>query len=293
MQARPLLRRVRRAAGAAHRAWTAVEPARTPSPAPEPAAAPHPAIRHVRPPLPPPGLRFMGEDDAEYLHLGDQILDLVRLHAGLAPRSRVLDIGCGYGRLPHALVRWGRFEGSYLGIDILPRHISWCAEHLGRDGYAFRHLDVHNDRYNPTGTLRTPEVRLPADDGPFDVVVMASVATHLWPEDVETYLALAAAALAPGGRLWMTFFLLDDTWRRLREQGVPAAYPVPHRPRPMIRVNDLDDPLHVVAYEHDWVVRTAAAHGLEPAGPPEYGHWSMRTYRTFLQDIVVLREAAA
>ena len=67
----------------------------------------------------------MGESDQDFIALGDEFVEALTEHAGLRDDSRVLDIGCGYGRLPHALKRSG-FAGSYLGIDVLEKHVRWC-----------------------------------------------------------------------------------------------------------------------------------------------------------------------
>jgi SAM-dependent methyltransferase len=76
-------------------------------------------------PLPPAELRFMNEDDEAFAAIGDAIvLDMIELCA-LSADSAVLDVGSGYGRVAHALAR-REFEGVYLGLEILPRHVTWC-----------------------------------------------------------------------------------------------------------------------------------------------------------------------
>ena len=94
----------------------------------------------------------MGESDQDFLALGDEFVEALTEHAGLRDDSRVLDIGCGYGRLPHALKRSG-FRGTYLGIDVLEKHVRWCTNRLGEPRFQFRHADIRNDRYNPRGSL--------------------------------------------------------------------------------------------------------------------------------------------
>ena len=237
--------------------------------------------------VPPPELRFMGEDEELFRHIGDRTLADLRLLAGLRADDHLVDIGSGYGRLAHALLRWGVFRGRYLGMDILPRHVAWCTEHLGDgDRVRFVHLDVHNDRYNPSGTLGIGDLDPPATDA--DVVVLASVLTHLWPDDVVAELELAARCLGRGGRLYATAFLIDDSWRRLREAGVAETFPVPHVHDANTRYMDPEDPLHVIAYERDWLVARAADAGLVPV-TVEYGSWSGRNGRMAKQDVVVFR----
>ena len=132
-------------------------------------------------PLPPKRLRFMGESDQDFIALGDEFVAALTEHAGLRDDSRVLDIGCGYGRLPHALKR-SAFAGSYLGIDVLEKHVRWCNKRLGEPRFRFQHADIKNDRYNPGGSLAVDDLDL--GDDRFDVIAAFSVFTHMWPEDV-------------------------------------------------------------------------------------------------------------
>ena len=233
----------------------------------------------------------MGETDDDYLALGDHLAESLELHAGLRPDSRVLDIGCGYGRLPHALARRG-FEGTYLGVDVLAPHISWCARNLGSPGFRFRHLDVRNGRYNPGGSRTADQVRL--DEGAFDVVAVFSVFTHMWPDDVLAYLRLISTCLASDGRALATFFLLDDEWRRRAESGA-ARLKFPHAHSPVCRYESLEDPLLTVGYESDWVEREAGPAGLALTRPPVPGTWSGRPVdpeqRPGYQDTVTLARA--
>ena len=73
--------------------------------------------------------------------------------AGLQPRDRVLDIGCGIGRMARVLVPILRPPGSYDGFDIVAEGIDWCRAHYTGTPAPFRfhHADVKNALYNPGG----------------------------------------------------------------------------------------------------------------------------------------------
>ena len=231
----------------------------------------------------------MGESDQEFIALGDRFVETLTEHAGLRDDSRVLDIGCGYGRLPHALRRNG-FAGTYLGIDVLKKHVRWCSKRLGEPRFRFRHADIKNERYNPSGSLAVGDLDL--GDERFDVIVAFSVFTHMWPEDVEAYFRLASSVLAPDGRLAATFFVLDHVWHRLADED-RVALKMPFEREPGCRYESDDEPLHRVAYEGSWVVFSAADAGLVPAGQPVYGTWSRRPIdpdsRPGYQDLFVFR----
>lgn len=209
-------------------------------------------------PLPPAHLRFMGETDERFIVIGDELVDSLEAVGGLRPTDRVLDVGCGYGRIAHALKRRA-FQGRYVGLDILPRHIGWCVDNLADDRYSFQTLDVHNDRYNPTGKVPAHRVKLPVPRGSFDLAVATSVFTHMWPRDTARYLWVMRNALTVHGRLYATFFLLDEDFR-----PQAASYKMAHRRGPHVRVSNPDDPLHAVGYTRRWVDRQLRIDGLLP-----------------------------
>jgi SAM-dependent methyltransferase len=234
--------------------------------------------------LPPASMRFMNESDERFLATADELYSLLVTRGNLTPEATVLDIGCGYGRLLYGLVRGG-WHGRYVGVDVLAKHVDWCSDNLGDgDRVTFEHANVRNDRYNRKGTLRPAELNLPVKDA--DVIALFSVFTHMWPDDVVSYLRLCRQALAPDGRVVATFFL--DNWRlrRLERRGLPT-YVLPHGRGPARWQSD-DDPLHVIAMSERWVRRRARQVGLRLARPPEHGTWSGREGGPTFQDLVTL-----
>jgi SAM-dependent methyltransferase len=243
-------------------------------------------------PLPPPELRFMGEDDERFAAIGDDIVvDMIELCA-LRADAAVLDIGSGYGRVAHALARRG-FEGAYLGLEILPRHVGWCSEHLtpasgGR--YEFAHLDVRNGRYNPTGSMAAEEATFDVATGSVDVAVLTSVFTHMYPAEVERYLAELRRVLRPGGRALTTFFALDDTWREAQLAGrVPM--PMTHVLDASCRYHNADDPLHAIGFTPAWIRGAVARAGLHVYAV-RLGTWCGRPGALGYQDTFVLERTA-
>ena len=125
------------------------------------------------------------------------VADVRRLedYAGLSAESRLLDWGCGAGRLAvgvrHAL---GNVE-DYHGVDVQQRLIDWAAANLTNPHMRFTCVDVANERYNPDGR---PIREIPAEDASVDVFYAYSVWSHLLEEDTAAYLAELARLLAPG-----------------------------------------------------------------------------------------------
>lgn len=241
-------------------------------------------------PLPPKNLIFIDADADAMLRKGRELLGPVADSGYLAKARSILDIGCGYGRLTYALVSAG-YAGTYVGVDILPRHIRWLRVNLAPllPGFDFRHLDVMNGRYNPAGTLRPDEVRLWEGPGKADLVLLFSVFTHMHAGDIEHYLTEIAAALAPDGACFATFFLLNGESEDLIAVG-RSQYPMAHRLSDTVRTHSLDDPLHAIAYDETWVRAAIARAGLrvETMLP---GKWCGRTGGITGQDTLIIRTA--
>jgi SAM-dependent methyltransferase len=107
-----------------------------------------------------------------------QLVEFVR---GLGPAGRVLDLGCGDGRLSAELD----------AAELTAADVSRVA------------LDRARARL-PEATLveLEPDAPLPFADGAFDLVLAAETAEHV--RDLQLFLSEARRVLAPGGELALT-----------------------------------------------------------------------------------------
>ena len=128
-------------------------------------------------------------------------------HLGLFGNARVLDVGCGSGRLAAHLA--GFPELFYHGTDIVPALLDYARRRAGRGEFHF--------------TLAAG-FRLPHAEGTMDFVCFFSVMTHLLHEESYAYLAEALRVLRPGGKVLVSFFdpCLDGHWH-VFEENVQAA----------------------------------------------------------------------
>jgi SAM-dependent methyltransferase len=110
-----------------------------------------------------------------------------------------VDVGCGCGKMARFLsVDHGC---RYLGLDVYQPSIEWSqAAFAGRDSFQFVHLDVVSPHYNEGGTLEPETVVLPCDTGVADVVICASLFTHLLEPVFRHYMMEVARMLSPVGR---------------------------------------------------------------------------------------------
>lgn len=169
----------------------------------------HEAVRlRTRDPLlPPTSLHSVGCGD--FRLVGDDLLGQLVALGALRPDERVLDIGCGTGRVARPLTAY-LSTGSYDGLDIVERSIAWCRDaYRGFPSFRFHHADLVNRTYNPSGAIDAADYRFPFANASFDFVLLSSVFTHMLARDTDNYLKEIARVLAPGGRVVATAFLLD------------------------------------------------------------------------------------
>ena len=236
-------------------------------------------IGRADPLVPPRRLQFVGAGD--FAAVGDEFLDHFRALGDLEPHHRVLDIGCGIGRMARPLT--GFLDGgTYDGFDVNREGIAWCAgRYAEHPSFRFRAVDLFNTRYRPDAGEPAAGFRFPYADEAFDFVFATSVFTHLLTEESDRYLAESARVLAPGGRLFATFFLLDG--------DAPAPVLDFHPVDAVASVVDDAVPEEAVAFDAGWLRERLAAHGLALRAV-EPGDWRGREGLTY-QDVVVAARA--
>ncbi|MGJ3245144.1 MAG: class I SAM-dependent methyltransferase [Elainellaceae cyanobacterium] len=237
-------------------------------------------------PLPPQDLRFMQEDDAAFITIGDGLVAKLKTIAGLHSETSIIDIGSGYGRLAHALLR-GDFKGQYHGFDILKRHVTWCQANLSTDHVSFGYLDIYNSRYNPAGSVKAHDIKLENYVNRSDLVVLTSVFTHMLPDEIENYVSCFPTLLLPDGRVCATFFLITDQRRGLIDEN-KSKLSLPFKLTPYARYHNADDPLHAIAFEEQWVRDVLHQNGMT-IRQIDYGYWcgQQQTNSALYQDFVV------
>jgi ubiquinone/menaquinone biosynthesis C-methylase UbiE len=151
-----------------------------------------------------------GERDAE------RLLALAAAHIGTPPwhPSRVLDFGCGVGRLTLAFARRAQ---QATGIDVSPTMLALARTHRERQQLA-------NAEFVDASALDT------LADGGFDFVVSLIVFQHIPVRDGEALLRALLRKLAPGGvaALHFTFRRRGGALRRAARR-LRASIPLLHR----------------------------------------------------------------
>ena len=100
--------------------------------------------------------------------------------------DRILDFGCGCGRLTRHLVR--ETDAEIFGTDYNPALIAWCKANLPRASFSRNNL--------------APPLSYGA--ATFDLVIARSVFTHLTEDMMRRWLAEMARVIRPGGLFYFS-----------------------------------------------------------------------------------------
>ena len=203
--------------------------------------------------LPPPDRRWCGtefKDDEFYLRSAEEEAMRLVKHFGCDKSSRILDVGCGQGRLPIGLIRTiGDLD--YIGIDVDRRSVEWCRKYIGQihPTFKFMHLDLYNERYNRNGVRIDADFRFAVKTDSIDIVYLYSVFSHTTEEVLRIYLKEFARILRANGSMFFTTFVEEDV--------------------PNISINPegyslkCSGPLHVVRYNKAYLISILEECGFE------------------------------
>jgi SAM-dependent methyltransferase len=246
-----------------------------------------------RDPLTPPKrMIFVGNGD--FRGTGNEFFHYFVQLAGLQPHEKVLEVGCGIGRMAVPLMGYLKDGGTYDGFDIVRSGIRWCQKYITprASHFHFRLADIYNSSYNPAGRFKAVDYPFPYEDGSFDFVFLTSVFTHMLPPDMEHYLCEIRRVLKEGGRCFITYFLLDKESLELTNAGVStidfkykaAGY------EEECRIMDIDVPESAVAFTLEYIEQLYKKNRLEILPPIRNGHWCGRKECLSYQDMMLARK---
>lgn len=235
--------------------------------------------------IPPRSMSFVGDGDFE--KIGEEFKNYFIELAKLQPSDRVLDVGCGIGRMAIPLTNYLSKEGEYWGFDIVKDRIGWCQSRISPrfSNFHFQHSEVYNKHYNPNGKVQAKDFQFPFDDESFDFIFLTSVFTHMLPADLENYLSEISRVLKPEGKCLITFFILNEESENLIRSGrstLNFLYDIQG-----CKTISKNDPETAIAYREEFVLRLFKKYRLKIAQPIHYGSWCKRDVFLTYQDLII------
>lgn len=238
--------------------------------------------------IPPEDISFPGGGGNEAHRIQKSFVKLFVKHGGLKPDHKVLDIGCGVGRMAIPLTDFLSDKGSYVGFDIVKNRIEWLQKAYKKKhpNFKFEFTDVYNKTYNKTGKMKASEYVFPYADNTFDFIFLTSIFTHMRSGDVTQYLSEISRVLKPGSKCLITFFILnrESLTNLICVDGVRPHFK--YKIHAGLTANKAI-PEAAIAFHEVFIRKIYKDANLKINEPMLYGSWCKRSKSTRSQDIIV------
>ena len=221
-------------------------------------------------------------------NIGTQFTEFFIENCDLKPNHKVLDIGCGVGRMAVPLTKYLDQKGSYAGMDISPTAIRWCNRNISSKfpQFQFYHSDIFSNLYNRGGKVDPNSYSFPFKNESFDFVFLTSVFTHMFPSDIDHYLKEIRRVLTKEARFLFTFFVLNEESLSLIQEDRSS---IPFQKNGNYYTRYRNNPLWAIGYEEKEIREMLAQNGFILDEPIRFGSWCGRKEFTSFQDILVGR----
>ena len=243
---------------------------------------------------------WVGGSDPEAV--GDACYGILKRYIALNGNSRLLDFGCGIGRVLLSILKHEPAIGSIKGFDIMPQVIRFCDENIATrfPRATFDLIQGSNDHYDDfikaagSASPKSREQILAAHASTFTGAYAFSVFTHLEIADFRSLLQLLSALLAPGGELLITAFLLTPYSRAAIEKR-ECLFPfgeTAYEEGGKVFIGNPSDRLGFIAFDLSLVEQMVFDAGLVIT-QVEHGSWTGAGFSSSLQDVIVCRRPVA
>jgi SAM-dependent methyltransferase len=238
---------------------------------------------------------WVGGSDPETI--GDASYRTLKKYIELNDNSKLLDFGCGIGRVALSVIKHTPNISCIIGLDIVPQFVDFCRENISTafPQARFQRVKGRNDHYDkyiaaaPVKSVHEDEA-LSTLSASFTGAYAFSVFTHVDIGDFGSLLQSLLDYLKPGGELLFTAFLLTPFSRNAIDAKTAsiAFGDCGYESNGRIFIGNRRDRLAFVAYDLSSVEQVAYEAGLTITHV-DYGSWTGASFSSSLQDVIVCR----
>lgn len=212
---------------------------------------------------------IMHASKREILENAEKDLSKLIKSTNMEPDWKILDVGCGFGRMSFPMLNYLNKDGGYDGIDVVPLGIDWCNENVTPKypNFNFKRADIYNKLYNSTGKYKASEYKFPYENNSFDLVYLLSLFPHMRWDDVENYLSEISRVLKNNGKCFAAFFLLNEEAFQLKKPDFDFEYDFGQ-----FRSVSKTNPETIIAHHEKDIFTLYAKHNLQ-INQVYYGTW--------------------
>lgn len=218
--------------------------------------------------------------------IGDQFVNIMTNHFSISPNSRILDIGCGTGRVTKQIIK--RYPYAKLnGIDVNSGYLKYCSTHYKG---IYKHIDIKNPEFNHKGTIEEDKFTLPYKSKQFDVVLYLGVANHVKLATTLRYIEEISRIIKPRGYLLMTSLLLNSYSNEQINKGLTNK-PFTFKYGNDIEKYEYEERPHLnISIDEKSIRRAFITHNLVLREPIYYGSWCNYDKHIMGHDIIIARK---
>ena len=233
--------------------------------------------------------------------VGDACKGILDRYLTIDSNSRLLDFGCGVGRVLLSVLKQQPEVGRITGFDILAQVITFCDTHIASafPQTRFELIQGRNEHYDRfiamagAGAAKSHALLRSEYASAFTDIYAFSVFTHVEMADFRSLLELLANLLEPGGTLLFTAFLLTPFSRHSIQEGTTwwvSFADVATEAQGDIFIGNVADRLSFIAFDLGLVEQMVFEAGLVLTHV-EHGSWASGNAFSSLsmQDVIVCR----
>lgn len=230
--------------------------------------------------------------------VGDACYQILNRFIAINDSSRLLDFGCGIGRVLISILKHRPMVNSVTGFDIMPQVIQFCESHIASafPAASFELIRGSNDHYDQfiqsAGNFNSisPVQIISKYGDKFTAAYAFSVFTHVEITDFQSLLKLIAKLIEPGGEFLFTAFILTPYSRNAISNKL-CLFPfadTAYEADGQVFIGNTDDRLGFIAFDLSMIEQMVFEAGLVITNI-EHGAWTGSGCGSSLQDVIVCR----